>query len=101
MRESIVVICPTAQGESRAALWHDGQIGHGWHARIARRAQIGRCHCRISQGFTTALWLSSARSGEHRLWVFAMPMRERVGKDEFGQREQAERMLRDATADHI
>jgi hypothetical protein len=36
-----------------------------------------------------------------RLWVFAMPMRERVGKDEFGQREQAERMLRDATADHI
>jgi hypothetical protein len=40
MRESIVVICPTAQGEMPAAIWHDGQIGHGWHARIARRAQI-------------------------------------------------------------
>jgi hypothetical protein len=26
MRESIVVICPTAQGEMRAALWHVGQI---------------------------------------------------------------------------
>jgi hypothetical protein len=35
MRESIVVICPTAQGELRAALWHDGQIGHGWHAHVA------------------------------------------------------------------
>jgi hypothetical protein len=40
MAEIIVVICPTAQGERRAALWHDGQIGHGWHARVARRAQI-------------------------------------------------------------
>jgi hypothetical protein len=38
MRESIVVICPTAQREMRAALWRDGQIGHGWHARVARRA---------------------------------------------------------------
>jgi GNAT superfamily N-acetyltransferase len=46
MRESIVVICPTAQGESRAALWHDGQIKHGWHARVARRAQITRAASR-------------------------------------------------------
>jgi hypothetical protein len=40
MAESMVVICPTAQGERRAALWYDGQIAHGWHARIARRAHI-------------------------------------------------------------
>src|SRR6266700_5367261 len=43
MRESIVVICPTGQASTRAALWRDGQIRHGWHARVARRAKsIGR-----------------------------------------------------------
>ncbi len=25
MREKVVVICPTAQAETRAANWHDGQ----------------------------------------------------------------------------
>src|ERR1700680_874630 len=40
MPENMFVFCPTAQAERRAALWHDGQIGHGWHGRIARRAQI-------------------------------------------------------------
>ena len=34
IRESIVVICPTAP----AADWHDGQIAHEAHAKFARRA---------------------------------------------------------------
>jgi hypothetical protein len=29
MRDSIVVICPTEQGEMRAALWHDGKSRMG------------------------------------------------------------------------
>jgi hypothetical protein len=38
MRETIVVICPTAQAKMRAADWHDGQFGHGAYAGTARRA---------------------------------------------------------------
>ena len=38
MRESIVVICPTAQALTPATDWHDGQFAHGAHAEIARRA---------------------------------------------------------------
>jgi hypothetical protein len=49
MRESIVVICPTVQAEMRAAIWHDGQIRHGWHARIARRITIRALQERIGR----------------------------------------------------
>jgi hypothetical protein len=47
MRENIVVICPTPQAAMHAAEWHDGQLVHGAHAGIARRAR-----CLI--GFTSA-----------------------------------------------
>ena len=40
MAQSMVVICPTAQAPTPAALWHDGQFRHGWHARVARRAEV-------------------------------------------------------------
>ncbi len=34
MRESIVVICPTAQARTPAADWHDGQFVHGAYAAL-------------------------------------------------------------------
>src|SRR6266700_6005929 len=34
MRESIVVICQTAQARTHAADWHDGQFVHGAYAAL-------------------------------------------------------------------
>jgi hypothetical protein len=39
MAGKVLVICPTRQARLRAACWRDGQITHGLHARIARRAR--------------------------------------------------------------
>jgi hypothetical protein len=39
MAEKVLVICPTRQARQHAACWRDGQMAHGMHARIARRAR--------------------------------------------------------------
>jgi SAM-dependent methyltransferase len=66
MRESIVVICPTTQGQMHAALWHDGQIKHGWHARVARRASWHSARCRHAPRMLTSANTTQAIRQENR-----------------------------------
>jgi hypothetical protein len=69
MRDAREYRCDLPDGArtAPAALWHDGQITHGWHARVARRAQIGRCHSLIAARMGGATGSGASRRPDDKL----------------------------------